>query len=82
MANISFGEKSLETERQPAGNTRHKDKVEFKLAASPNTFLPHTQIYWESWGRLSALHVPQHVLSGASWHGAACISLLCITHEA
>lgn len=39
---------SLDTKRQPAGNTRHKGKVEFRLAESLSPFLPHTQINWES----------------------------------
>lgn len=65
MPNISFGEMSLDSKRQPAGSTRHKCKVEFRLAASLSAFLPHTQISWESWWHLPTLHVPQHVLGGA-----------------
>lgn len=42
MPNISLGKMPLETKTQAAGNTRHKDKVEFRQAASPNAFLLHT----------------------------------------
>lgn len=40
MDNISYVKMPLGTRRQPAGNTRHKDKSEFRLAATSNVFIP------------------------------------------
>ena len=74
MPNISFSKMSLETNRQPAANMRDKNKLEFRLAASLNTFSPRTQTHWERWGHLPALHVPQHVLRGAGMGQHASLS--------
>lgn len=40
MDNISYVKMPLGTKRQPVGNTRHKDKSEFRLAATSNVFIP------------------------------------------